>query len=287
MHNTSTSVALIAAGVLALCMNGVAAEFFVATNGCDAADGSAARPWRTIQRAADVAMAGDVVTIRGGVYREWVKPVNAGRADAPITYQAAKGEKVVVTGADPVRGWTRRPDGLWMAKVRYDSCQGMNPFKDYISGDWFSDRGHYNLRSWLIQGGKPLKTHAIDYFWGQNALNRQLVLNVDAIYSGSRKMPGFGKKSEHTYATSNGYDFSTPEARRLAFRDAGPNWASGNGEQLGVVGTHWSRGWVIEDCEVSGSSCVGISLGKYGDEWDNAGPLIRGQLDHPRRMLEG
>ena len=93
----------------AVCMNGVAAEFFVATNGCDGADGSAARPWRTIQRAADIAVASDTVTIRAGVYREWVKPANAGRADAPITYQAAKGEKVVVTGADPVRGWTRRP----------------------------------------------------------------------------------------------------------------------------------------------------------------------------------
>ena len=85
----------------------------MATNGDDAADGSAAKPWRTIGRAALVAAAGDVVTIRGGVYREWVKPVNAGREDAPIVYRAAKGEKVVVTGADPVRGWTKRPDGLW------------------------------------------------------------------------------------------------------------------------------------------------------------------------------
>lgn len=61
-----------------------AAEFFVATNGCDLADGSAAKPWRTIQRAASVAQAGDVVTIRGGIYREWVKPANAGRDGAPI-----------------------------------------------------------------------------------------------------------------------------------------------------------------------------------------------------------
>ena len=81
-------VLLTALAACALSAN--ASEYFVATNGCDGADGSAARPWRTIQRAADVAKAGDTVTIRGGTYREWVKPAHAGRADAPIVYRAAK-----------------------------------------------------------------------------------------------------------------------------------------------------------------------------------------------------
>lgn len=26
---------------------------------------------------------------------------------------------------------------------------------------------------------------------------------------------------------------------------------------------HWSKGWIIEDCEISDSKCSGISLGKY------------------------
>ena len=52
-----------------LSLNAGAAEFFVATDGCDKADGSSEKPWRTIQRAADVATAGDTVTIRGGTYR--------------------------------------------------------------------------------------------------------------------------------------------------------------------------------------------------------------------------
>jgi hypothetical protein len=30
-----------------------------------------------------------------------------------------------------------------------------------------------------------------------------------------------------------------------------------------MVGPHWSKGWVIEDCEISHSKCSGISLGKY------------------------
>ena len=30
-----------------------------------------------------------------------------------------------------------------------------------------------------------------------------------------------------------------------------------------MIGPHWSKGWIIEDCEISNSKCCGISLGKY------------------------
>lgn len=32
-----------------------------------------------------------------------------------------------------------------------------------------------------------------------------------------------------------------------------------------MIGPHWSKGWIIEDCEISNSKCCGISLGKYCD----------------------
>lgn len=86
------SVASVAVCVLApFCAT--AREYFVATDGNDAADGSAAKPWRTIGRAALVAAAGDVVTIRGGTYREWVKPtfkpVDAKRLGKPTFVEQA------------------------------------------------------------------------------------------------------------------------------------------------------------------------------------------------------
>ena len=38
-----------------------------------------------------------------------------------------------------------------------------------------------------------------------------------------------------------------------------------------MIGPHWSKGWIIEDCEITNSKCCGISLGKYYDpeEWDD------------------
>ena len=136
--------------------------------GNDASDGSAAHPWRTISHAAAVAESGDTVTIHAGVYREWVKPANAGREGAPITYRAAKGERVVVTGADEVRGWTKRPDGLWEAHVSYDSFGGVNPFTDFIEGSWFLPKDLNHFRTRLIQCGKQYVVIIVNLRYGNN-----------------------------------------------------------------------------------------------------------------------
>ena len=74
-----------------------AAEFHVATTGNDAASGTAAAPLRTIQRAADLAHAGDVITVHEGVYRQRINPPRGGESDDKrIVYQAAPGERVEI-----------------------------------------------------------------------------------------------------------------------------------------------------------------------------------------------
>jgi len=276
-------------GTMALALSAPAAEYHVAIGGSDAADGSAARPWRTIQRAANAVAPGDTVNIHAGVYREWVKPVTAGREDAPITFQAAKGEKVVVTGADEVRGWKRRPDGLWSAKVPYDLCGGVNPFTDLIYGDWFNAKRMKHYLTQLLQDGKPLVLH--DRSILKIAANPK---GEDSSVAGFKLEPGhavllpgmtagtilaaFERDPNQAvpelvtrpacfYSREPFCDYQT--LRGITFENAGPNWAPPTCEQVGIVGTHWSRGWVIEDCEVHGSPCTGITLGKYGDEFDN------------------
>lgn len=73
----------------------------------DDAPGSADRPWKTIARAAEKAGPGDVVLIRGGVYRERVVVKKDGTEQAPLRFEAAPGEHVVVTGADRLTGWRK------------------------------------------------------------------------------------------------------------------------------------------------------------------------------------
>jgi alpha-N-arabinofuranosidase len=57
--------------------------------------------------------------------------------------------------------------------------------------------------------------------------------------------------------------------RGFIMRHAATPWAPPTAEQVGLIGTHWSKGWIIEDNVISHSICSGIALGKYGDQWDN------------------
>lgn len=69
--------------------------------------GTAERPWKTISKAAATLGPGDRVIVHAGLYREYVEPRNSGEPGAPIVYEAAPGEQVVVTGADVITGWER------------------------------------------------------------------------------------------------------------------------------------------------------------------------------------
>ncbi len=55
----------------------------------------------------------------------------------------------------------------------------------------------------------------------------------------------------------------------FTMEQAATPWAPPTAEQIGLIGTHWSKGWIIENNTVRYSACSGISLGKYGDEFDN------------------
>jgi hypothetical protein len=72
--------------------------WYVATTGNDAAAGTTDAPLRTVNRAAQLAIAGDVVTIRGGTYNESVVVRNSGTAAKPIVFQAEQRGTVVFSG---------------------------------------------------------------------------------------------------------------------------------------------------------------------------------------------
>lgn len=69
------------------------------------------------------------------------------------------------------------------------------------------------------------------------------------------------------YPDQPGRDFIT--VRGFILRHAATPWAPPTAEQIGLLGTHWSKGWIIESNVVSHSICSGIALGKHGDEFDN------------------
>ncbi len=69
------------------------------------------------------------------------------------------------------------------------------------------------------------------------------------------------------YPDQPGRNFIT--VRGFTMRQAATPWAPPTAEQIGLIGTHWSRGWIIESNVISHSVCSGIALGKHGDQYDN------------------
>ena len=111
-------------------------EYHVAIQGSDQASGTAVQPFRTISRAAALAMPGDTVTVHAGVYREWVNPANGGTEEHRIVYQSAGDGEVVITGAEPVSDWKDEGDGVWSTEVPNTLFTVRNPYEVKLYGDW-------------------------------------------------------------------------------------------------------------------------------------------------------
>ena len=92
----------------------MAAEYTVAPAGDDASPGTLQKPFRTVGKAATVLQPGDTCWLRGGVYRETVRPAVSGEAGKPIRFAAYQGEAVTISGADPLIGdWTRHQGDIF------------------------------------------------------------------------------------------------------------------------------------------------------------------------------
>ncbi len=254
-------------------------EFHVSPGGFDSNPGTKEAPFRTIQRAAEAARPGDVITVHEGIYRERVNPPRGGESDdRRIVYRAAPGERAEIRGSEPVGNWVKARNDAWKVTIPNGFFGGFNPYADLIRGDWFNPRGRkhhtgavYLDGEWLVEAAKleavlepagevPLWFAEVDAenttIWAQfkgGDPNRRLVeINV-------RRTVFYPDKPGRNYITVRGF----------IMRHAATPWAPPTAEQIGLIGTHWSKGWIIEDNTISHSICSGISLGKYGDEWDN------------------
>jgi hypothetical protein len=80
---------------------------YVAPDGDDAADGSAERPWRTIQHAADSVQPGDTVMVGEGTYHEEVTLTRSGETNRAVGFRA----KAARNAGDPEQGGTPDMEG--------------------------------------------------------------------------------------------------------------------------------------------------------------------------------
>lgn len=108
---------LTALGFLRAALDLLASDCVVSPQGADSNPGTPEAPFRTLQKAVQVLKPGDTCYLRAGVYRETVVPIRSGTAEAPIVFRAYPGEKPVISGADPVTGWTLHKGKIYKAPM--------------------------------------------------------------------------------------------------------------------------------------------------------------------------
>lgn len=260
-------------------MAGTIREYHVSPRGNDHDEGTRGRPLRTISAAAARAQAGDTVTVHEGVYRERVAPPRGGSSEARrITYQAAPGERVEISGAEIIKGWVNVRGDLWRVNLPNGFFGNFNPYSDVIHGDWFDPQGRvhhtgavYLDGEWLNEAGSRedlFRPAAETPLWfGEVGESETTVWAQFPGADPNRQLAEINVRQTVFYPEKCGIDYIT--VRGFILRRAATPWAPPTAEQIGVIGTHWSKGWIIENNVVSHSACSGIALGKYGDRWDN------------------
>ena len=266
---------------LACCVAIQAKEYHVSIKGNDANEGTEKAPFRTIGKAAEYAFPGDIITVHAGTYREWVNPPRGGESDDKrIVYRAAPGEKVEIKGSERITNWTKEKNGVWKVTIPNTFFGDYNPYIDLIYGDWFEGMGREHHTGEVFLNNKSLyEKETLDkvltpvpnekskdkegstYTWycENDGVNTTIWANFHT-YDPNKELVEISTRPTCFYPEKPGIDYLTIQGFHIS--QAATQWGAPTAEQIGMIATHWNKGWIIENNIISNSKCSGITLGK-------------------------
>lgn len=253
-----------------------------AASACDDNPGTDAKPLKTIQAGANRAQPGDRILVKAGIYREEVVPPRGGTSpQRPITYLAAPGEEVSIRGSERIATWKDQGGGVWMVELDTAFFKGYNPFAIPVSGEWLSS-SQYRLGD-VYSGGEAYAQKfriedmkAAPHTWYTDTAYGYV---NKAEFPDDRQYPGgkiqiwanFGKVNPNTSLTEINARATAifPEKSHLKYividgfdiRHTAPQWGDIYTLEKGAIGPRYGYGWTIQNCTITNSRNIGISLG--------------------------
>jgi len=257
-----------------------AKEYHVSVAGSDTSDGSSAEPFKTINFAAQIAQPGDVITVLSGTYREWINPARGGESNMKrIVYRAAPGEVVEIKGSEILSGWKKEKNGIWKVVVPNTFFGEYNSCSDMVYGDWCDNFSKIHTADVFLNGKSLYEMDQLDkvisvvpypktkdqegstYTWYCESDDNNTTIwanfqksdpNKNLVEISIRRTCFYPEKPGINYLTIQGFHFS----------QAATQWGAPTAEQIGMISTHWNKGWIIENNVIHDSKCSGITLGK-------------------------
>lgn len=245
-------------------------------------NGTKDNPFKTIQMAADIAKPGDEVIVAPGIYRENVNPKNGGTEKKRIKYRSEKALAAHITGAEEIKTWKKVNENVYTARVSNKIFGDYNPYTTLVSGDWFIAYMIAHTGDVFLNGKSMYEVQSMDEVnnpkvyipsWDQEFTTHVWFTQQDektnetVFYANFQGKDPNAENVEITvrrncfYPQDEGKGFITLSGFTVS--QAATQWAPPTAYQEGMIGPHWSKGWIIEDCEIYESKCSGISLGKY------------------------
>ena len=226
-----------------------------------------------------------------------------------ITYTVADGEHAVIKGSEVVTDWRpleidgKPVPGVWHVSVPNALFGNFNPFAKPLRGDWLERPNDWtmSLGEVYLDGTSMYEAPSVDAviaaeprtfgygpdwvsvtepiddpsktIWQWHAQVGEGANSATEIWANfhdvnpNEHLTEINVRETCFYPERTGVNYLTVRGFEMA--QAACGWAPPTGDQKGLLGTHWSKGWIIENNDIHDAFCSGISLGKDCSTGDN------------------
>lgn len=266
--------------------------------GSDCGLGNVESPFLTIDKAASVAQPGDSIIVHEGTYREEITHINTGLSESRrVSFEAAKDEQVIIKGSEEITGWQQIDGSIWKVEIDNKIFKDFNPFATKLFGDWLAvdndkslgqvylnDQSLFEVSEYEQLANPKLVEETLDHWTNKQVIYDYKDLSVYVWYAKVEKDITTIYVNFHDYNPNN--EVTEINVRKSAFRpfkmhtnyitirnfeiaNVATQWSPPTAAQTGMIDTHWSKGWIIENNTLYNAVCSAIAIGKEISTGDN------------------
>lgn len=266
--------------------------------GSDCGLGNIESPFLTIDKAASVAQPGDSIIVHQGIYREEITHINTGLSESRrISFEAAKDEQVIIKGSEEITGWQQIDGSIWKVEIDNTIFKDFNPFATKLFGDWLAvdndkslgqvylnNQSLFEVSEYEQLADPKLVEETLDHWTNKQVTYDYKDQSIYVWYAKVEKDITTIYVNFHDYNPNN--EVTEINVRKSAFRpfkmhtnyitirnfeiaNVATQWSPPTAAQTGIIDTHWSKGWIIENNTLYNAVCSAIAIGKEISTGDN------------------